>query len=115
MDEYILASINSVGGVHHPETGYYGTLHYTGCESRDRAKEIVQALFRSASYMHRNKLADVSMSATVHPAEDGTYFVKFAAINKAHARAYVVNHYGTDRSKWAYDPRRRNADKAATE
>ena len=112
MDEHIHTAISAVGGVHHPETGAYGTLHYTGCETRERAKEIVQALFRSASYMHKHKVAAVSVSATVHPADDGTFYVAFTVYNKAHALAYIVGKHGTDRSKWPYDPRRTKADEA---
>lgn len=104
LDDHLRASIDAVGGVHDPETGWYGTLHHTGCETRERAKEIVQALFRAARYVQ------CSVAATVHPADDGTFYVEFKAINKAHARAYIVNKHGTDRSKWPYDPRRTKAD-----
>jgi hypothetical protein len=115
MDDYIHAAIQLAGGAHHPETGAYGTLHYRGIETRERANEIKRALFRSASYMTKWKIADVSMSATVHPADDGTFYVEFTPFNKAHARAYVVGKYGTDRSKWAYDPRARNPKPAEAE
>ena len=109
MDDYVRASIDAVNGIHDPETGHFGRLVYTGIETRDRAAEIKQALFRSAYYMHTHKQADVSMSAEVKKQEDGTFNVEYVAINKAHARAAVIAKYGEDRSKWAYDPRARGS------
>jgi hypothetical protein len=47
------------------------------------------------------------MSAKIVKAKDGTWSVEFRAINKAHAKAYVLAKYGADRSQWPYDPRRR--------
>jgi hypothetical protein len=102
LDEYVLASINSVPS-YSPDTGHYGKLVYTGCETPERGAEIVQALHRSARHL------GVSLSATVTPADDGTYSVEFTAINKAHARAYVLAKHGKDRSQWPYDPRKRGS------
>lgn len=104
LDDYIAASINAAGGVCDETTGHFAVLHYVGCADLDRAKEIVRALHRAAN---RQK---VSMSATVHPADDGTFYVKFKAISKAHARAYVLAKYGPDRSQWPYDPRRKGSE-----
>lgn len=98
MDTHIRASIAQANGSPDPETGFYATLHYAGIETEERAKEIRRALFRSARH------EGVSVKADVHQADDGTYFVPFTAISKQHARAYVVNTYGTDRGGWAYDP-----------
>ena len=100
LDTHLQASIDQASGVH-DENGHYATLVYTGCDTRERAKEIVRALHRSGQHM------GLSVSATVHPADDGTFNVQYKAIDKAHARAYVLAHYGPDRSKWAYDPRRK--------
>ena len=97
LDDHVLASVNSVDA-YHPETGHYGECRYTGCASRDRAKEIVQGLHRAA------KRQEVSMAARVEAEEDGTFTVVFSAVNKAHARAYVLAKYGKDRSKWPYSP-----------
>ena len=102
LDDHLRASVERANGTPDPETGKYATLIYAGCESRERAKEIVRALYRSARYVK------VSVATVIHPANDGTFNVEFTAINKAHARKYVLEKYGTDRSKWAYDPRARN-------
>lgn len=100
-DDLILASVNAANGVFHPETGHYSRLRFTGCETKERANEVKQSLYRCAAYLK------YSMSATVVPADDGTYTVEFVVINKAHARAHVLARYGTDRSKWPYDPTKR--------
>lgn len=104
LDEYLQASIDHAGGVFHPETGHYAELIYAGCPTRERANEIKQALYRSAYHMK------VSLAATVTPAKDGTFSVTFKAIDKVHAKAYILAKHGTDRSKWPYDPRRRGSD-----
>ena len=102
-DDLVLASINAAGGKFDEQTGHYARLRFTGCESRERANEVKQSLYRCAAYLK------FSMSATVLPAEDGTYTVEYVVINKAHARAHVLAKYGTDRSKWPYDPRRKES------
>jgi hypothetical protein len=107
LDDYVWASINAVNGVYDSETGHYGKLVYSGCETEERALEINRALNRSASYMHTHKQADVGMNSRVKRASDGTWEVEFAAVSKAHARAYVIQKYGSDRSKWPYDPRKK--------
>jgi hypothetical protein len=108
LDGYVLASVNQAGGPgrHHPETGHYATLHIRGLADKDEAREYVQALYRSAHYLHRKKIADVSMSAK--PVRHGdTWSVEFRAVDKTLARKHVLDRYGPDRSKWPYDPRRR--------
>jgi hypothetical protein len=100
LDDCVLASTRAVESFC-PETGHYGILRYVGCETPERASEIVQALYRSARHL------GVSVTATVLPADDGTFCVEFRAIDKAHARAYVLKTHGTDRSQWPYDPRKR--------
>lgn len=106
MDAYILASINQAGGKHHPETGHYATLKYTGCDTRERAQEIKRALHRSAMYLHRRKIASVGMHAEI--VKDGdTYTVEFRAVDKALARKHVIEKYGEDPNKWPYFARRR--------
>lgn len=99
VDHLVMASVDGAGGPgKHDDQGHYKHLTYFGCETEARAKEIRQALFRCARYLK------VSMSATAHRSDDGTWQVDFFAVNPDHARAYVVGRYGTDRTKWAYDP-----------
>ena len=101
LDAHLSASVDQASGVHN-ENGHYATLVYTGCDTRERAKEIVRALHRSGQ-----TLGSKSVSATVKPAVDGTFNVEYKAINKEHARAYVLEKYGTDRVKMAVRPRRK--------
>jgi hypothetical protein len=100
LDAHLQASVTQASGTHDSD-GHYATIHYTGCETRERAKEIVQALHRSGRHLV------LSVSAKVIPASDGTFTVEYCAIDKAHARAHVLAKYGSDRSKWPYDPRRK--------
>jgi hypothetical protein len=102
LDAHLQASVSQAGGVH-DSGGHYATILYTGCDTRDRAKEIVRALHRSGYHL------GLSVAAAVKPAVDGTFNVEYHAIDKAHARAYVLAKYGPDRSKWAYDPRARGS------
>lgn len=101
LDDHLRASINQAGGLgkHHPETGHYAEVWYTGCATRERAKEIKQALFRSGRHV------GVSVSADIVKAPDGTFTVKYKAIDKRLARQYVMQTYGTDKSLWPYNPR----------
>jgi hypothetical protein len=102
LDDHVLASVNCTDGAYDTETGHYGEIRYVGCASRDRAKEIVQGLHRAA------KRQEVSMAARIESAgvdeEPGTFTVIYSAVNKQHARAYVLAKYGSDRSKWPYSP-----------
>jgi len=100
LDSHLQASVTQASGVYDSD-GHYAVILYTGCATRERAKEIVQALHRSGRHL------GLSVSAVPKPAPDGTFTVVYHAIDKAHARAHVLARYGTDRSKWPYDPRRR--------
>lgn len=102
LDDYLRASMSRANGTPDPETGHYAELVYAGVETRERAEEIKRALFRSARHVK------VSVTATVEPADDGTYRVRFKAIDKLFARRFILEKHGPDRSKWPYDPRRRN-------
>lgn len=109
LDGYVLASVDQAGGPgqHHPETGHYATMYIRGLADQDEAKAYVQALYRSAHYLHRRKIAAVSMNAKAK--RDGSsWAVEFRAVDKTLARKHVLDRYGPDRSKWPYDPRRRN-------
>lgn len=99
LDHLLHASVAQVSGVYHPETGHYGELVYTGIETRERATEIKRALFRAGKHTGH------SVSAKVEKNGD-EYQVRFKAIDKNKAKEYVLQRYGTDRSKWPYSPRR---------
>ena len=114
LDDWVLASIHQSGGLgrHHPETGHYGELVITDLADRDEAAEYVRALNRAALHLHRHQIADVGMSAKVERSGE-RYQIRFKAVDKTLARKHVLERYGPDRSKWPYDPRRRNADGSA--
>jgi hypothetical protein len=95
-----MASVNR--GLMNEETGHYATLVYAGCDSAQRAKEITQALFRAAKRNGYSVHCETKKRGKQHD-------VHFTAINKEHARRYVVQKYGTDRSAWPYNPRARNS------
>lgn len=101
LDDYVKAAMDSVGNQFNPETGLYSTLVYANCETRDRAKEISQALYRSGRHLKVSVHTDIKKNGS-------GYNVEFSVFDKKFARAYVVNTYGEDRSKWAYDPRKKN-------
>lgn len=111
MDDYIWASINHAGGNYDPDTGHYAHLVYSGIQSRARAEQIEDALYRCGRYMHRKKIADIGIKCYIKPAGNGTWNVEYFAVNKAHTYKYLVERYGTDgeldRSKLPYDPRKR--------
>lgn len=91
LDDHILASTRAAEM--NSETGFYGTLVYAGCESAERAKEIVRALHRAGKRQGYSVHAKVKKSG-------GKHDVHFTAIDKATARRYVVATYGSDRSAW---------------
>lgn len=107
VDAYVLASVDQAGGIgKHNAQGHYATLVIRDLATREEADEFKRALHRCAHYLARNGHADVSMSAAVK--RDGSkYLIEFKAIDKTIARKFVLERYGTDRSKWPYDPRRR--------
>lgn len=101
LDHLLHASVAQVNGVMNPETGHYGELVYSGIESRERAAEIKRALYRAGKHTGH------SVSARIVP--DGDQFsVHFRAIDKTLAKKYMIDHYGTDRTKWPYSPFRRD-------
>lgn len=94
---HIRASIDQAGGTH-DERGWYATLRYAGCDTRERAVEVKNGLFRAA------RRAKVSVFTKIEPDADGTWHVEFTAVSKDHARAYVVRTYGKDTASWPYNP-----------
>ena len=83
------------------EQGHYGELVYTGCKTRERATEIRRALFRAAKRLNYSMHAEIENRGR-------EFQVRYHAIDKAHARRWLVQTYGTDRSAWPYNPRSRN-------
>jgi hypothetical protein len=108
LDHYVLASIEQAGGHgKHDSNGHYATLVIRDLADRAEAEEYVRALNRAALHLHRYGQADVGMSAKIE--RDGEkHLVRFRAVDKTHARNYMLKKYGPDRSKWPYDPRRRD-------
>lgn len=94
LDHYVQASIE--GGM--DDSGHYGELVYAGVEDELRAIEIRRALFRSAKHL------GVSLKADVEQAADGTHQIRFKAIDKATARAYISAQAQGDPSRLAYNP-----------
>jgi hypothetical protein len=109
IDAYIMASVNGAGGLgkHHPTTGHYATLYIRGLKDREEAEAWSRALYRCAHFLNRHRIAEVSMSVKIVRLKPSGYEIKFTAIDKTIARAHVMAKYGTDRSKWPYDPRRK--------
>jgi glutathionyl-hydroquinone reductase len=98
LDAHLQASLDQAHGTY-DENGHYALLVYAGCPTRERAKEIVQALHRSANHL------GVSVSTKTIKAEDGSFQIHFKAIDKIFAKRYVLQKYGNDVSKWPYNPR----------
>lgn len=105
LDDYVLASVHKASGQHHPETGFYAELHLVGFTTREEADEWRRALYRSAHYLSRHGIADVSMAADPPKRDTAGWKLVFRAVDKTMARAHVMRRYGTDRSRWPYDPR----------
>lgn len=101
-DQYIIASVQ---GGRDNTTGHYRELLYTGIEDKERADEIRRSLFRCARYL------GYSMKAEIEKAADGTFQIRFKAIDKDAARLWVIQRYGPDPASWPYDPRRKKESK----
>ena len=107
-DDYLMASVTQAGGLgkHHPETGAYAELIIKGLASREEAAEWKRSLHRCALYLHKNGIADISVTTKIERAGTG-YLLRFTVYSKTHARKYVLDTHGPDRSLWPYDVRRR--------
>lgn len=88
----------SVSGGMNPQTGHYAELIYDGIEDEERALEIKRSLYRCAGHM------GYSMKADIEPMGGGKWQVRFKAIDKAIARAYVRKTYGHDMPYNPYAP-----------
>lgn len=104
VDHYVMASINSVNGVHHKETGHYGKMTVTGFGSQQEAKDFKKALCRCALWMHRRTETHVGIAYKILKQGDGTYNLEYSAVNKEHAKAYVELKYGANKP---YNPHAR--------
>ena len=91
-----------------PETGHYGELVIV-CDDVTEAREHSQALYRSARFLHKWRIADIGVSVDRPRKRNGKWILTFRAVDKTLARNHVMQKYGTDRSKWPYDPRRKGA------
>lgn len=93
LDHFVQASID--GG--HVD-GHYRELVYAGVEDLERAREIRRALFRSAKHL------GYALKADVEPGADGTHAIRFHAIDKDVARAYITAKAQGDPSRLDYNP-----------
>jgi hypothetical protein len=97
-DEHIQASV--AGGMN-TENGHYRELVYGGIEDPGRALEIKRSLFRCAKYL------GYSMTAQVERNPNGTYQVRFKAIDKVIARKYIAKKFPNGEGL-PYNPYARN-------
>jgi hypothetical protein len=90
-------------------------VSYQGIDTPDRAKDIKQGVYRcarhrglsaSVEWLHSGRLTSKSDDWPPDREPDGTYTLKITIYTKAQARKRHLARYGTDRSKWPYDPRR---------
>lgn len=102
LDHLWHASIDNAGGTP-DENGHYAELVYAGCDTKERAKEIKQALFRARKYLPFSGRAWIVKNGD-------TFDVHFHAITEAAAKKYMLEHYGPDRTKWPYSPFRKDAN-----
>jgi len=100
LDHWLQASIDRAGGKP-DERGWYAEMHIRGLGDRDEAQEYVRALHRSKRH------TGLSLTAEIIRDGDG-YRVVFHVITKTAGRQYMLDKYGPDRSKWPYDPKRKN-------
>jgi hypothetical protein len=106
-DDYILAAVNQVGGLgKHDADGHYATLVIKGLADRDEALEYQRSLYRCALFLHRRRGIPVSISVKI--SRDGkAWKITYTVHDKTHATKYHLTAHGADRTKWAYDVRRR--------
>ena len=92
--------------------GYGVILVYTGIESLERGHDIRRGIYRCAK--HREITAEAGKSSQLADGDEmglrkvgDEYELRFRVWDKKSARAQMLQRYGTDRSKWPYDPRRK--------
>jgi len=99
-DQLVASSVQ--GGLVDPQRGFYAERVYKGIETEDRATELKRSLFRCA------KRLGYSIHVVVETMPGQEFQIRFRAIDKRAARAWMVRTYGPDRTKWPYNPRARN-------
>lgn len=104
-EHLVMASVQ--GGLVNADRGFYKRLQFDGIETLERAHEIRRSMFRCAKRVGYSLKADV-VSTTAG------FAVVFFAIDKTKARAWMIKTYGTDRTRWPYNPRRPNPSKGPT-
>lgn len=110
-DAYIMAAVEAAGGLgKHDSAGHYGVLVIRGLADRDEAAEWRRSLFRCAHFMARNGIAPVSISQADIERDGKKYKLTFRVSDKTMARKHQLETHGADRSRWAYDPRRRGGN-----
>jgi hypothetical protein len=93
--------------------GYGVILKYTGIETHERAHEIRRGIYRCAK--HRGITADAGPGGRLVSGADEMgvrkrgpeYEIWYRVHDKRSARKAHLQRFGSDRSKWPYDPRRR--------
>ena len=100
MWPYVSASAQA--GPMDSETGHYAELIVSGITSMERALTVKRGLFNAAKHQ------GYSMCAEIESLPNGTYNVRYKAIDKRRGRAWLIATRGKDRSNWAYDPRKKN-------
>jgi hypothetical protein len=99
-DHYIQASVER--GMN-DATGHYGELVVNELADNAEALEMKRSLYRCAKYL------GFSMHAEIEKLADG-YQVRFKAIDKARARAFVIQKYGGVENL-PYNPYQKNPPK----
>jgi hypothetical protein len=93
-DDHIRASV--AGGM--DEKGHYQELIYGGIQTKERALEIKRSLYRCAKHLGYSVVANIERSP------NGTYQVRYKAIDKATARRYIAAKYKGREHEMPYNP-----------
>ena len=103
LDAHIQASIAQGQD---PATLHYGELIEDEFAPGQALNAHLATEFKSALYRAARRQG-VSLVATIEQLPGGRHQIRFRAVDKAAARAYMIQRYGPDRSKWPYNPRNR--------
>lgn len=85
------------------QVGYEREAVWKGCETYDDALQAQRGVYNSANHL------GVSAQCRIEDAGDGTHRVVFRLFDKRKARVSHVQRNGTDRTRWAYNPRAKGA------
>jgi hypothetical protein len=95
-------------------TGMGQEITMQGIESPERAREICKGFYRCrdhrklggwVKWQHSGEWTTTTALWPPDRQPDGTYTLMFAVVDKNAARRRHIAVNGTDRSKWAYNPR----------